>query len=406
MNEINNIFQEFLFYFKRPPINSYSIVLLLSFLLLFYIFPTVFFKLYNKNDINIVFRRRFSKILSYLFLIIILLTLTLYNIIKKNIILENNLQALILILFIILFISVIYLVKKLINSIKNKDVELLSIQNGPISLNSKVSSLKKLVRSLNFYVLLTLLPYLFLFLGKDIYTYGIIIDNSPSMSNKLDELQFQLLKIAKMLPADSKFVITTIPICNPQIEDCSKFNPKTNINDIISIKDINELSPVSEVFQSKRELLLYLENTKFESSNIGSPLLESIWQNYNVSKADGSNPIRLLMFTDGEDNLYSNSVGFKKPNSCIFETINQNSNELNIGYDKVSIVHFNGFGGERFYDNCSNIQILEGNDTNSLISNTKLFFNDVITDWYFIYILLILHFILLLIFFIIGYENR
>jgi hypothetical protein len=169
----------------------------------------------------------------------------------------------------------------------------------------------------------------------------------------------------------------------------------TNI-DSIPTANHNDLVAETVVITNTIDLKSYVESDALETSQCGSPIFEAIWQNYvyamDASQDVSINKKRMIILSDGEDNLYRGDLGFRRPKSCIFDIAKGNVS-MNDFYDEITLIKYQGFGTDNITSTCTDLIVYEGNEASSFDKS----FLDQLEDIYFDKYFLIIVFILLLI---------
>lgn len=384
---------EMKYYFTRLPDLNYLIFGILSVLMLTYLMSLIFIKMTHKNETPYL-RTKLGIIYSLIVVIFVIFLLGVYHTKFTSLIFANRLQSLIITTIFLLLIILYWYIKRAYNALKIKGYSITKVKEGPLALTITIRQKRLILISLKRLTFLLLLPILLLFINPTSkYLYSIIFDNSPSMEQQIALAQLYLVKTSDKLKDNSIFIVTSFPKCLNDVE-CEKLNKRFSL-DIKSItsKNYKDLVAETQVIEHKSDLVEYLQNGSLTITNSGSPIFEAIWQNFIYSiESIGNNNItkkKLLILSDGEDNLYRADLGFKRPNLCLFEQVKGNVS-LNDFYDEISLIKYSGNGTENITSSCANMNIYEGSDVNSFEKSFSEQLEDIYFDKYFLIILTLL----------------
>ena len=392
MTEIKfmEILNRLVHYFSILPNMKYAAVVLCVSLITTYIIVLVFNQTILKSCTPHL--RNMASIIFALFLnTFILFCFSIYHTKFTSFILANNLQSVILVLVLLNVTVAFSYFKSLYKALRNKDINVIAVQFGPIQLNSTLLSTKSLLQNIKRTSYLLLLPLLLLLINpSNKYLYAIIFDNSPSMDVQINMAKEYFDNALPLLKDNSVYVISNFPECVTD-EDCEVMQKKYARN-MESIVNSNQSNLVAEtnILSTQDELRDYLLSDKLDISNCGSPIMEAIWQNFhNCIELAGSNQYvkkKLLIFSDAEDNLFRNDVGFTTPKTCIFD-YNKNNLTMTDFFDEISLIKYTSTSTINMTNLCSSINIYEGNDGYSIKQSVEEQIEDVIFDQYFILII-------------------
>lgn len=293
-------------------------------------------------------------------------------------------------------ISIVYVLIAIASKIKNKNHRDIGLNAGPVKqaevLNIIINSFlrKKLL------ILIVYLPFLLiLFTPSNRYLYSIIFDNSASMDEQNSNAEEAIGAIVNNLKENSHYVITNIPLCKTE-QDCERYQLaiKKNINQIIATGDTGNLTASTNIFNNKSDFFNYINSGGIKITGASSPIYECIWDNFiktvQYCKDNDFDKKRLIVLTDGLDNLYAKDSGFKSPNICISE-YKYKGTTLSEFYDDITFISYLSDSKKGIFNTCSEFQLLEGQS----LSNLKEAFNDQLKDIYYDKELLLLLFIII-----------
>lgn len=348
-----------------------------------YLIKLILLRVFKQNEL--VLRNQYASFFALVFMFTALLTAVVLDLKYFYLIIENKGQGVALTAVVLLAIFTIVAWRRIRATIKTFHSKDVGVHIGPIAHEKAkqihVSGFYK--RSV--FTLLLILPFLILFVKPRQSTLvSLVIDNSKSMQEQLDFLVAGLTEIAPSIQENIDYVITYIPEC----EDCDQYSANVNLSveQIIS-KESEGLNAENVTFSDINEALSYLEGIQL--TNLGSPLFDCIWSNYLTCKDEsGSKNYQkkvLLVFSDGEDNLFSDIVEVKTPKNCFFDLAD---GQMKSFFDQISFVSYQGMGGTRLFDACGDIPLYDGNESASIVKALSKELRNYILDWSFIYFLM------------------
>lgn len=390
---LTTFYSELKHYYTTFPDMKYLLLGTLSVLILTYLLAIIFIKFTHKEETPYL-RSKLGIIYSLLVVIFVLFLLGVYHTKFTSLIVANRLQSLIITTLFLLVISLYLNFKSAIKGVKSKGYIITKVKEGPLSLSNTILKKRMFLNKRKRFAYLLLLPLLLLFINPSSkYLYSIIFDNSPSMEQQIALAQLHLGKTSEKLKDNSIFIVTSFPRCQNDSE-CEKLSQRLSI-DIKSItsKDYNDLVAETQVIEHKSDLMDYLQNGSLTISKCGSPIYEAIWQNFLSSIESVQNVSitkkKLLILSDGEDNLYRADLGFTRPNVCLFEQL-KGTISLNEFYDEISLIKYSGNGTENITSSCASMNVLDGSDATSFEKSFLEQLEDIYFDMYFLIIVTIL----------------
>jgi hypothetical protein len=391
--KIYTLYSELKHYFTSFPDAKYLAFGTLALILSIYLLIVIFTRLTHKNEPPQL-RSRLGIIYSLLVVIFALITLSVYHTKFTSVIISHRLQSSIISALLFLIIGLYLSFKSGLKAVKTKGFNYLTVKEGPIELQRiflvKRTMLIKLIRL----TILLLLPLFMLLINPSSkYLYSIIFDNSPSMETQIALAQSYLGNTSEKLKDNSIFVVTSFPTCQNELECATLQKRLSNDIDTITRKDPTKLVAETYIIERKADLIDYLQNGALNISNCGSPIYEAIWQNF-VSSIDAVQnesitKKKLIILSDGEDNLYRTDLGFTKPKNCLFDR-NKRDINMNDFFDEISLIKYDGNGTENITSSCVEMNIYEGNDDASFEKSFLEQIEDIYFDKYFLIIVSIL----------------
>lgn len=350
---------------------------------LWYLIKFLLLRVTQKNEL--VLRNQYANFFASVFLLIALLTAVLLDLKYFFLIIEYKGQGVALTAVMLLVIHTIFAWRRIRATIKafhSKDV---GVHIGPIAHEKAKQFQIGGFYKRSIYAFLLLLPFLILFVKpRPNILVSFVIDNSKSMQEQLNFLVAGLREIAPSIQDNIDYVITYIPEC----EDCDSYNSKVNLSvEQIITKKSEDLNAENVAFSNMNEALSHLEGIQF--TNLGSPLFDCIWSNYLTCKEEASSKNYqkkiLLVFSDGEDNLFSENVAVMPPNNCFFYL---EGGQMKSFFDQISFISYQGMGGTRLFDACGDIPLYDGNESSNIVKALSKELRNHILDWSFIYFLM------------------
>lgn len=381
MKEITNAF---IGYFKQQPdwkITSYLFVF--SLMLLF--FGTfVLLKFFNKKESPFL-KLKYSIFGATNISLFFLVAFTVYFTYFNSYIYKQHLQPIIILLIAGHLLILIYLLKNLFKAIKSNSLKSIGVVVGPIIQKEKSLAIILSVRKLKSLVFLSLLPFvLLIFKPKETYLYSIVFDNSASMEEQLTYAKNALKEVVNNLNSNSSFVISNVPICNSEASCIeAQLKAKKNLNTIVNVGDTGSLLASTSSFNTKEEFFSFINSGGIETTRAGSSIYECIWQNFIESvKFNETNPFtkkRLIVLTDGNDNLYVKEAGFVAPINCISD-FNYKNTLLNEFYSGTTFISYGDASVSNIFKTCNNIEVLNGFDYTSFKNSFYEQLQDIFFD--------------------------
>lgn len=371
--------------FKLWPAPIHTMVCLFAVLALWYFFKVIALRVVSYKELAL--RNQYASFFASVFVLMTLLASALLDLKYFHLIVVYNGQGALLsaVILFAIFTSITWRrIGATLKVFHSKDV---GLHIGPTTYQkSKQNHIARFYKSAMFSLLL-LLPFLILFVKSRQNTLvSFVIDNSKSMQEQLDLLVTGLTEIAPSIQENIDYVITHIPEC----EDCDDYNANVNfsVEQIIS-KESDRLNAENATFSDINEALSYLEGIQL--TNLGSPLFDCIWSNYlnckdETSSKDYQKKV-LLVFSDGEDNLYSDHAEVKTPKNCFFDMEN---GQITTFFDQVSFISYKGMGGKRLFDACGDIPLYDGNESASIVKALSKELQNYMLDWSLVYFMLII----------------
>lgn len=330
-------------------------------------------------------RKKYAQFYSYVFSMVLLLCFALADLKFFHQIPTHNSEGALILSVLVLGSLAVYARTNLKTSIKAYTSSEVGLYIGPKTHEkARQNEIANYYRSATFGLLL-LLPFLILFITPKHNTLlSIIVDNSTSMKEQMDALVTGLSEISPQLGSKIHFLVTNIPECT----NCERYNKNRNFSiDQIIAKDQTGLNAKHSFHRNAQDAIDQIK--ELELSKLGSPLFDCIWSNYlksqDLQNTSAYEKKVLLIFSDGEDNLLREQPGVKKPSECFFEI---KEGEIKHFFNQISFISYQGTGGTRLFDYCSDIHIYDGNDSGSLATALKKELKNFLLDWSLIYSLL------------------
>jgi hypothetical protein len=266
---------------------------------------------------------------------------------------------------------------------------------GPLNYTKFKLFLLSRVQRMKYLFLIVFIPFMILLIKpKDKILYSLVFDNSQSMENQLGFAKNVIKDLTGKLKDNSTFVLTTIPLCYKESE-CLKLqnSSKRKLEKIISQKIQDSVIGSTFVAKNNNDLLEYIDGESLDISQIGSPIYECIWNNFIISTEENKNQSyskkKLIIMTDGADNLYAKEFGFVRPSSSIF-AFNLSNSSMNDFYNEISIINYENLNTDQnlISQTCPEVTVMEGTD---LLTFEKAFLESLsqtYLDYYFVLLLL------------------
>jgi hypothetical protein len=370
---------------------EYWLIILLS----FFIFVFVTTKLAYKQSENSTNLRFYINIIN-LKLLIILFTITLFIIIFIFIfhyhyffILEHYDLDFITIIALFSVFNIIFFY-----SFKSKiDKKFTNYTKLALNIQQKTEFSKQLVNSFNkiklasFLLIIPFLLLLFQGIVKQKAEVSIIIDNSGSTDTYMHYAREYLSKATKNIIEDTKFYISYFPqnlIGNQQL--------KENTNDIVKESNYNNLISENLIFKSAKQASFSINNTIINSSQLGTPLTETIWANYLLSISN-KKPLStriLVLMTDGAGNLYNQNTKNTETQSLdIFNVLESKTGKsIYDYYNKIAVINIGKDNNIGLFKNIESDIIYDGHDEKSYEEALNTAVEDIQKrNWWFVSII-------------------
>lgn len=397
MKEINNLIESTLGYFRVMPEIQPVLGLLFGHIILLYLVTLISFKL-NKNKYTPLVKRYFAVYHSILFNLFVLVGYSTYFTFFNSEIFKLKLQGAIILITISLLSNCFFLFRKIYKETKENGISLWGVNHGQIQMVQSRVNFQNLVGSIRKYSFLVFFPFILLLLNpSQKYLYSIVFDNSSSMDQQIEFAKSELSKLVVNLKDNSTFIVSRFPQCKDEM-DCNKLiiKSKMNLNDIVKTGDPQTLLPKTSIYENKIDFVDNIQNGILNISGLGSPIYEAIWQNFTSTIKVNSNQNytkrKLIVLTDGADNMYSGVKGFISPSSCITD-FGKDNVTIDEFYDEKAILLYNNPEPNNIVNTCSSFEILDGSNSESF----KSAFTNQLVDIYFDKdFLIILSFILIL----------
>lgn len=284
---------------------------------------------------------------------------------------------------------------------------------GYLSETEKLEAKLKVIlafKRMKWLLLISVLPFLlFLIQPRKKYLFSVVMDNSPSMAAQLQE-QISSVNAAVDNPASlfagkpdpeleknrATFVLTHFPFSGKskteekigKNEDIGKF-----YDSISAIENPAKLNTITNTFEGSTGFRTYIREN-MQASAYGTPLIESIWQNYlyskQMAKSEDFVKHKMIIITDGMDSFYD--IRQRKIGKCILEKFDPSFYK-----NEVAIINLGGSPNEFFFDDCRQFMVMDGSSTESFQKAFENFFHETFIDTTFLKFLgLIFFFIIVL----------
>jgi hypothetical protein len=393
---INTLFKELKLYFINLPNATLALGLLSITVISIFLLYLIFSRIVHKKETPFL-RSRLSLIYSLISVGLLLVVFSVYHTKFTSLVYSKHLQSVLILEISLVLVYIGLLFKRIYSLLKKKDIRILRVKEGPIALNDAFLLTRLLIKNYRRSLWILLLPFLLLLVSPSSkYLYSIIFDNSTSMETQIAFAKASIENISEKIRPNSIFVLSSFPRCSDETS-CIKLVQKLRTNiDSITTANHNDLVAETVVITNTIDLQSYVESDALETSQCGSPIFEAIWQNYvyavDASQDVSINKKRMIILSDGEDNLYRGDFGFKRPKSCIFDIAKGNVS-MNDFYDEITLIKYQGFGTDNITSTCTDLTVYEGSEASSFDKS----FLDQMEDIYFDKYFLIIVFILLLI---------
>ena len=213
------------------------------------------------------------------------------------------------------------------------------------------------------------------------------------MENQLIFAKDALKEVVNNLNNNSSFVVSSVPICNTE-QSCLALagKSKRNLKDIVSVNDTGTLLASTNVFAKKEEFFSFINSGGIEITGAGSPIYECIWQNFiesvKLSESQSYTKKKLIVLTDGNDNLYAKVEGCIAPVNCIAD-YSYKAVAFSDFYSDLSFINYGEADNINMFKSCSAINVLNGYDYNSFKNSFYEQLEDIFFDKQFLWIIAI-----------------
>jgi hypothetical protein len=397
---MEELFTAFGKYIKVSEFNNFEFwIYPIGTIIAIWLFTTIGLKLIpkRKSKLKTVFRIHSFWICSALIIATVIISLFCFWW-ATNYFTEKPLQLSLLISLVIALMVPFIALLNLRSFFTNEDIKEISEQpKTPFQSEITITYTKKAFRKKKLCYILLLLGFLFLLFslntGKNII--AIVFDNSGSMSH--DHAKSALAETLHKLDENNELILTTL--------DGSGYIPRNNakmsVNDIMNVKNSNELFAGNvRTYNRPQEALNDVNSIiGFECC---SPICESIWKTHLYIQETKQNSTYknklLIVITDGEDNYVSKTLSTE---SFFFENTDFSDYFMP---ENIFIIDFSQDNNNpffnRFIDAGCEIYSVENNKQDYLNAlNTALtnFSNDIyLLIWLIIFVILLSIFALLI----------
>lgn len=400
---MKNITNALIGYFKQHPDWMLTCYIILACIAAIYIGTLLILKLRKRSE------SPFQRLMTSLFMatnisMLLLVAYTVYSTYFNSFIYKNHLQSVIIILLILHILLIIFTLKSIFKAANAKEIKLIGISPGPAQQSEKSIIILLSARKLKMYVLLPILPFVLLFLKpKENYLYSIVFDNSASMELQLGFAKDALKEIVNNLNDNSSFVVSSVPVCNNEVDCLQKMaKVKRNLNAITNVGDTGSLLATTNTFNTKLEFYNYVNAGGIEISGAGSSIYECVWQNFMESVK--MNDVKLftkkkvIILTDGNDNLYAKDAGFIAPTNCIID-YSYRSIAFSEFYNDFTFISYGDGTSKNMFNTCTAINVLDGFNYETFKTSFYEQLQDVFFDKQLLWIVAMLLFLAILIIF-------
>jgi hypothetical protein len=214
------------------------------------------------------------------------------------------------------------------------------------------------------------------------------------MENQLIYAKDALKEVVNNLNNNSSFVVSGVPICNTETTCLNlQLKAKKSLNNIVNVGDTGKLLASTNSFNSKEEFFSFINSGGIEITGAGSPIYECIWQNFmesvKLNETNSFSKKKLIILTDGNDNLYAKEAGFIAPINCISD-FSYNNNVFNEFYTGATFISYGSSNASNIFKTCNNIEVLDGFDYSSFKNSFYEQLEDIFFDKQFLWIIAIL----------------
>ena len=391
---MKNITSAFLGYFKQQPDWLISSYLVFASLICVYLGTVILLRFIKKSASPFV-RLQSALFIACSISLLLLVSYTVYFTYFNSYIYKLHLQAVIILLVIGHIVVLVNIINKINKAIKSDNIKVIGVISGPIIQREKLIAATINSRKLKMFVFMVLLPFIILlFKPKENYLYSIVFDNSASMENQLIYAKDALKEVVNNLNNNSSFVVSSVPICNTE-QSCLALagKAKRNLKDIISVNDTGTLLASTNVFAKKEDFFSFINSGGIEITGAGSPIYECIWQNFIESVKLNENQSytkkKIIILTDGNDNLYAKDAGCIAPVNCITD-YNYKTVALSEFYNDLTFINYGEGDNLNMFKSCSVINVLNGYDYTSFKNSFYEQLEDIFFDKQFLWIITIL----------------
>lgn len=389
-----NWFEQIKYYASNFGVSDYTLYIPLATIITFIVIFAIhlyFFKDSKNKVTDKLNRSAFYAItittVTYLIAIFVLKRFT-------ELIANEQCELIILVILLILCSFAIYfIVKGKILFSKTKEQLLIGFPISGRIRNEVLNNQRKQFNRRKFYWLLTLLPFMILFIQPNTkYLYSIVIDNSGSMDEYLTYGVNSFGSALSYSPKGAEYILSYLPICNDTLDCMHKAEKlKSNLTELVKISNPDDLGTLTYSYDNSQNVINTISQD-ISISGIGSPISEAIWQNYLTAKKTINNfkEKRMIILTDGADNLYyqNNKVISKIGKSILNAKTKDGISPLDF-YDKVFFINEGGDPSLYLFAD-ADVEILDGSNQSQYYKSVQSVMSLLSFDLIFVYISLFL----------------
>lgn len=160
---------------------------------------------------------------------------------------------------------------------------------------------KKQLLNWRFALLLPAACFLFMIkclLKEERVFLAIVLDNSASMEEPINNGKRVLAESLALLEVESEYIVTTL-----QRSDTK------DMSQIMAQNSPEQMAGISRRFYSNTDAISYIESDYVKAESINSPVVEATWKTFLMSVDESSTPLSsfdkkaLIVVTDGDDNV-------------------------------------------------------------------------------------------------------
>ena len=221
-------------------------------------------------------------------------------------------------------------------------------------------------------------------LQKQISSVNAAVDNPASLFAGNTDPELEKNK--------ATFVLTHFPFSSmskteekiDKNEDIGKF-----YDSISAIQNPAKLNTITNTFEGSFSFRSYIRGN-MQPSSYGTPLIESIWQNYLYSRQEAKDQDfvkhKMIIISDGMDSFYD--ISRRKIGKCIIDKFDPSFYK-----NDIAIINLGGAPNEFFFDDCRQFPILDGSSTESFQKAFENFFHEAFIDTTFLKVLGFIYFL-------------